>query len=85
MIKNAKNNQGEQAFLGILACFLGSQYDVHLDAKFNFDIRWKLLLRASFRSTIDYLHQRDFLCLDLFLKCDKTCEILDLSKNTSMN
>ena len=76
-----ENDQGKQAFLGTLACLLGNQYDVHLDANFNFDIQRKLLLRASFRSTINYLHQRDFLCLDLFLRCDKTCELLDLRKN----
>ena len=31
----AKGNQGKQAFLGILACFLGSQYDVHFLAEFK--------------------------------------------------
>ena len=34
-----KNNQGKQAFLGILACFLGNQYDEHLDVKFNFKLQ----------------------------------------------
>ena len=31
----AKRNQGKQAFLGILACLLGSQYDVHFLAEFK--------------------------------------------------
>ena len=31
----AKRNQGKQTFLGILACLLGSQYDVHFLAKFK--------------------------------------------------
>ena len=31
----AKGNQGKQAFLGILACLLGSQYDVHFLAEFK--------------------------------------------------
>ena len=31
----AKRNQGKQAFVGILACLLGSQYDVHFLAEFK--------------------------------------------------
>ena len=31
----AKRKQGKQAFLGILACLLGSQYDVHFLAEFK--------------------------------------------------
>ena len=77
-----EDDQRKQAFFGILTCLLGIQYDVLLDAKSIFGIQRKLLLRASFRSTINYLHQRDFLCLDLYLRCDKTCELLDLRKNT---
>ena len=30
-----KRNQGKQAFLGILDCLLGSQYDVHFLAEFK--------------------------------------------------
>ena len=42
MIKKMQiNDQGKQAFLRILACLLGSQYDVHLDARFNFKISKK--------------------------------------------
>ena len=31
----AKRNQGKKAFLGILACILGSQYDVQFHAEFK--------------------------------------------------
>ena len=31
----AKRNEGKQAFLGILTCLLGSQYDVHFLAEFK--------------------------------------------------
>ena len=50
-----RNDQGKQAFLGILACPLGNQYDVHLDARFNFKSLGKLLssdkLRIYFKFT----------------------------------
>ena len=36
----------KQAFLGILACFLGSQYYIHLYARYNFKI-WKKKLFSS--------------------------------------
>ena len=41
MITMHKNNQQKQVFLGTLACVLGSQYDEHLDAKFNFKLQKK--------------------------------------------
>ena len=50
-----KNDQGKQAFLGILACLLGSQYDMHWNARFNFKSLGKLLsndkLRICFKFT----------------------------------
>ena len=51
----AKRNQGKQAFLGILACILGSQYDVHFLAEFKSlksEKKEETTLWASFRSTI---------------------------------
>ena len=46
--KRAKRNQGKQAFLGILACLLGSQYDMHSYARYDFKLWKKQLLHASY-------------------------------------
>ena len=47
--KCAKKNQEKQAFLGILACLLGSQYDLHFYARYNFNTWKEKLLHASYR------------------------------------
>ena len=47
--KRAKKNQQKQAFLGILAFLLGSQYDMHLNARFNFKSLGKILSKDKLR------------------------------------
>ena len=91
IVKNEKNsfakrNHGKHAFLGILACLLGSQYDVHFLAEFKTLKNEKRNYLMSKLSIYDLATcKNEFLHLDLSLKYDILYESLDLRNKTLRN
>ena len=83
----SKRNQGKQAFLGIFACLLGRQYDVHFLAEFKYLKNEKIinyLMRKPYMYDLATC-KKESLHLDLSLKYDILYEISDLSNKTLRN
>ena len=64
--KGEKRNQGKQAFLGILACLLGSQYDVHWFLYLSFITANINLMHASYKFSLKF-HAKKMISLKLDL------------------
>ena len=61
-----KMNQEKQAFLGILACLRGSQYDVHWLLDLYFKLQKKNLMHANYRFPLKCHAKDNFFMPDLW-------------------